>query len=340
MKIGNKKINNKSKPLLIAEIGINHNGDLDLAKKMTISAIDSGADIVKFQTHLVDDEMLNIEDKKASHVKGSLYEILKQCSLNLKAHIELKKLCESKNKIFMSTPFSVQAVDLLSKIGVKAFKIGSGETNNYHFVEYVLKNKPTLISTGTSSWRDLKKFSQKFIDYKKQIVMLHCISNYPTKLRDANIKVIEKIKNELNFIPGFSDHSNENFSSIASIVSGAKVIERHFTISRSLPGIDQQASLEPYEFKNLRYNLDKIFLTLGSNKNVNLEASKVIKGFSQSIVSIKNIKKGQKLIAGKNIWYKRPGIGINCNKLFEINGSIALKNISKDQLLKFSNFKK
>ena len=139
MKIGNKKINNKSKPLLIAEIGINHNGDLDLAKKMTISAIDSGADIVKFQTHLVDDEMLNIEDKKASHVKGSLYEILKQCSLNLKAHIELKKLCESKNKIFMSTPFSVQAVDLLSKIGVKAFKIGSGETNNYHFVEYVLK---------------------------------------------------------------------------------------------------------------------------------------------------------------------------------------------------------
>ena len=342
MKIGNKKINNKSKPLLIAEIGINHNGDLDLAKKMTISAIDSGADIVKFQTHLVDDEMLNIEDKKkASHVKGSLYEILKQCSLNLKAHIELKKLCESKNKIFMSTPFSVQAVDLLSKIGVKAFKIGSGETNNYHFVEYVLKkNKPTLISTGTSSWTDLKKFSQKFIDYKKQIVMLHCISNYPTKLRDANIKVIEKIKNELNFIPGFLDHSNENFSSIASIVSGAKVIERHFTISRSLPGIDQQASLEPHEFKNLRYNLDKIFLTLGSKKNVNLEASKVIKGFSQSIVSIKNIKKGQKLIAGKNIWYKRPGTGINCNKLFEINGSIALTNINKDQLLKFSNFKK
>ena len=342
MKIGNKKIDNKSKPLLIAEIGINHNGDLNLAKKMTISAIDSGADIVKFQTHLVDDEMLNIEEKKkASHVKGSLYEILKQCSLNLKAHYELKKLCESKNKIFMSTPFSIQAVDLLSKIGVNVFKIGSGETNNYHFVEYILKkNKPTLVSTGTSNWNDLKKFNEKFIDYKKQIILLHCISNYPTKLKDANIKVIEKIRDELNFVPGFSDHSIDNFSSIASIVSGAKVIERHFTISRSLPGIDQQASLEPHEFKNLRYNLDKIFLTLGSNKNVNLEASKVIKGFSQSIVTIKNIKKGQKLIAGKNIWYKRPGTGINSNKLFEINGSVAIKNISKDQLLNFSNFKK
>ena len=146
MKIGNKKISSNSKPLLIAEIGINHNGDLELAKKMSISAIENGADIIKFQTHLVEDEMLNLQEKqKASHVQGSLFQILKQCSLNLKAHLELKKLCESKNKIFMSTPFSIQAVELLNKIGVKAFKIGSGETNNYHFVEHILILETKLV---------------------------------------------------------------------------------------------------------------------------------------------------------------------------------------------------
>ena len=119
---------------------------------------------------------------------------------------------------------------------------------------------------------------------------MHCVSNYPTKLKDANVKVIERIKNELNFTPGFSDHSTDNFSSIASIVCGAKIIE-HYTISRMLPGIDQQKSLEPNEFKDLRNNVDKIFKTLGSKKKVNSEASKVIKGFSQSIVSIKKLIK-------------------------------------------------
>ena len=320
MKIGNKIISLKSKPLLIAEVGINHNGDVELAKKMTISAIDNGADIVKFQTHLVDEEMLNFEEKKkASHVKGSLYEILKKCSLDLKSHLELKKLCEKRKKIFLSTPFSIKAVNLLSQIGVQAFKIGSGETNNYHFVNYILKkNKPTLISTGTSNWKDIENLSKSFLNYKKNILLMHCVSNYPTNLEDANVKVIEKIQNQLGFIPGFSDHSVDNFSSTAAVVCGAKIIERHYTISRSLPGIDQQASLEPNEFKNLRDTIDKIYLTLGDKKEVNTEASKVIKGFSQSIVSIENIRKGQKLIAGKNIWYKRPGSGINCNKMFEI----------------------
>ncbi len=340
MKIGNKKISLKSKPLLIAEVGINHNGDLELAKKMTNSAIDNGADIVKFQTHLVDEEMLNLEEKKkASHVKGSLYEILKKCSLSLKSHIELKKLCEKRKKIFLSTPFSIKAVDLLDKIGVEAFKIGSGETNNHHFVEYILKkNKPTLISTGTSTWRDLEKISSNFFNFKKNILLMHCISNYPTSLKNANVGVIQKIKDKLNLIPGFSDHSIDNFSSTAAVVCGAKVIERHYTISRSLPGIDQPASLEPNEFKNLREIIDNIYLTLGDEKTVNAEATKVIKGFSQSIVTIKNIKKGQKLIAGKNIWYKRPGTGINCNKLFEISGKNAKKNIKKNKILTLHDF--
>lgn len=340
IKIKNKIINKVSKPLLIAEIGINHNGNINLAKKMVISAVKSGADIVKFQTHLVDCEMINLDNKTGSHVKGSLYQILKKCSLTFKEHKILKKLCEKLGVIFLSTPFSIQAVDLLSKIKVSAYKIGSGETNNYHYVEYILKKKkPTLISTGTSSWQDLVKFEKKFRKYKKNIILMHCVSNYPTDLGKTNVGIINDIKNKLNFIPGYSDHSSQNFSSIASIVLGAKVIERHFTISRKLPGIDQSSSLEPSEFKELRNFIDNIYQTLGNKKIVNKEAKNVISGFSQSIVTTKKIFKGEKLIPGKNIWYKRPGSGIPANKLFKLKNKKSLRDLAPNILIKLKDIK-
>ena len=140
IKLDKFNIAKNSKPLLIAEIGINHNGSLSLARKMLNKAVDCGADIVKFQTHLVEDEMLPSKNKKTgSHVKGSLFDILKKCSLTKKDHINLQRLCKKRKVMFLSTPFSKEAVDLLTSIKVSAFKIGSGETKNYHFIEYILK---------------------------------------------------------------------------------------------------------------------------------------------------------------------------------------------------------
>jgi len=342
IKLDKFNITKNSKPLLIAEIGINHNGSLSLARKMLNKAVDCGADIVKFQTHLVEDEMLPSKNKKTgSHVKGSLFDILKKCSLTKKDHINLQRLCKKRKVMFLSTPFSKEAVDLLTSLKVSAFKIGSGETKNYHFIEYILKkNKPTLISTGTSSWEDLLKFEKKFRKYKKNIILMQCTSNYPTQNSDTNTGVVKLIREKLGFIPGYSDHSKENISSLAAAVMGAKVIERHFTLSRKLPGIDQSSSLEPQEFLDLRINIDKIYQTTGYDKIVNSESKNVINGFSQSIVTIKNIKKGEKLLPGKNIWYKRPGTGINANKLFKIKNKKTIKNLQKDQLLKLSDFKK
>lgn len=334
----NKK---RLKPVLIAEIGINHNGNLNLAKRMIKSAKKNGADIVKFQTHIVDKEMLpdRKTSSKASHVKGSLYKILSDCSFSFKQQMGLKNFCKDQGVEFLSTPFSVEAVDLLEKLKVSCYKTGSGETNNYNFLKYVLKkNKPVIISTGTSSWLDLIKLEKVIKTYKKNIIMMQCTSNYPTEYKDSNVNVIKKIKKELNMIPGFSDHSQGNYASFAAVALGAKVIERHYTLSRSLPGIDQKASLEPHEFKELSEGINSIFESLGDKKLPNKESIKVVKGFSQSIVSIANIEKGDKLRKGINIWYKRPGTGIPSNELIKVHGKKAKKKIKKDTLLLRSDF--
>ena len=167
---------------------------------------------------------------------------------------------------------------------------------------------------------------------------MQCTSNYPTKYKDSNVGVIKNIKNKLDMIPGFSDHSQGNYASFAAVALGAKVIERHYTLSRSLPGIDQKASLEPHEFNELSKGVDSIFESLGDKKLPNKESKKVIKGFSQSIVSISNIAKGEKLRKGINIWYKRPGTGIPSNELSQVHGKKAKKKIKKDVLLSRSDF--
>ncbi len=329
-------------PILIAEIGINHNGSIKLAKEMILKAKFAGADVVKFQTHIVDKEMLRDKPnkEKASHLKNkSLYDIMDECSFNKKSHQILIDFAKKNSVLFLSTPFSVEAVDLLYDLKVDAYKIGSGETNNYDFINYVLsKKKPTFISTGTSSINDINKFKRKFYKFRKNIILMHCTSNYPTKYIDANAGYIPIMRKKFNSIVGFSDHSKGNYASFTAVALGAKIIERHFTISRKLPGIDQSSSSEPHEFLELRNGINSIYESLGSEKKVNDEAKLVIKGFSQSIVSIKDINKGDKLIPKKNIWYKRPGTGIPSNKIKQIAGKKAKKNIKINKLLNYKDF--
>ena len=336
--------NGKNKlPILIAEIGINHNGSLNLAKKMILKAKSVGADIVKFQTHIVEKEMLRDkpDKKQASHLQNkSLYEIIKKCTLSKKDHKILIQFAKKNDILFLSTPFSIEAVDLLYELKVDAYKIGSGETNNYDFVNYVLsKKKPTFISTGTSSKKDINNFKKKFYKYRKNIILMQCTSNYPAKYVDANVGIIPLMKKNFNNLVGFSDHSEGNYASFAAIALGASVIERHFTTSRKLSGIDQSSSSEPHEFLELRKGINSIYQSLGNNKKVNNEAKLVIKGFSQSIVSIKQINKGEKLISKVNIWYKRPGTGISSNKINKISGKKATRKILKDKILDYNDFK-
>ena len=282
----------------------------------------------------------NNANKKASHLKGdSLYEILKKCSFTKKQHIELMIYCKSQNVLFLSTPFCVEAVDLLNEIGVDAYKIGSGETNNYNFINYVIsKKKPVFISTGTSSHQNLVNLKKNINYIKKKLIVMQCTSNYPTSYVDSNVKYISRIEKLFDTEVGFSDHSSGNYASFAASVIGASVIERHFTLSRSLPGIDQSSSLEPNEFKELRYGINAITDSLGNNKSINQESKKVISGFSHSIVSTCVIRKGEVLNKEKNIWYKRPGSGIPANNIDKLEGKKALKNIRANALIKISDF--
>ena len=335
------KISYGSKPLVIAEAGINHNGDIKIAKDMIAVACEAGADIIKFQTHLVEYEMLkdyNSSDS-ASHIKGSLYDLLSQCSFSLDEHIVLMEEAKRLGILFLSTPFSIEAVDLLEQVGVDAYKIGSGEILNTPFLKYVAeKGKPLILSTGTANWEELVNVIDTIKEYNSQIVLMQCTSNYPTTYNDVNVGVIDKMHLQYPDIPiGLSDHCIGNYACYAAVARGASIVEKHFTLSKKMPGPDQSSSIEFIQLKELVDGVHSVYLSLGNEKKLNSEALKVRAGFSESIVTIREIKKGEKLIPRENIWVKRPGTGIPSYEIDSIAGKIAKCDLENDHLLSMTD---
>lgn len=336
IKLNDRMLGEAEPCFIIAEAGINHNGDIQLAKKLIDEAKNAGADAIKFQTHIPDKEMLK-EGFTADYVGESLFDLLKSVELSKEDHIELKNHASDVGILFLSTPFSVEAVDLLEQLNIPLYKIGSGELTNLPLLEYVAKKgKPMIISTGMSTFKEIKDTTNFVKRFNIDIILMHCTSTYPAKYEDLNLNVIEKLRNELNIPIGLSDHSSGIYTSLAAIVLGACVIEKHFTVDKTLPGPDQKASITPKELKELVKGIRAIEQALGSEKIVTKEESDIQKMARESVVSLVDIPKGT-VIKKYMVWVKRPGIGIPAKYLNEVIGKQAAQNIKFNEVIKWED---
>jgi len=337
IKIGNITISQKSPPVIIAEIGINHNGSLKAALQLVDLAIKSGAQIIKHQTHVVEDEMSS-EAKKIipGNSKKSIYRIIKECSLSEKDEYKLMTYVRSKKRVFISSPFSRKAVDRLEKFGVPAYKIGSGECNNYPLVEYIAKkNKPIILSTGMNTISSIRPAVKILKKYKIPHILLHCTNIYPTPPKLVKLDaMLELKKNFKNTFYGLSDHTSNIYCSIGAMAMGAKLIEKHITLNNKMKGPDHKASLNLSDFKKMVTSIRKFEKMIGDGvkklQNCEKENLKIAR---KSIIANKNISKGEKFTL-ENLTLKRPATGVSSKFFFKYIGKKSKYNYKFDDLIK------
>lgn len=342
IKIGNRKIGPDFPPFVIAEIGINHEGSMEKAKRMIKDAYNAGAECVKFQCHVVEDEMVPIAKKIIpGHAKDSIWDIMKKCAFSEKQDRELKKYVESFGMIYLSTPFSRAGADRLKRMNVKAFKIGSGECNNYPLVEHIASfGKPIILSTGMNDLSSIKKSVKILEKYKTPYAILNCTSMYPVPYNKVHLGAIEKLQKAFpKAVVGISDHSIGNYTCFAAVALGARILEKHYTSSKKWPGPDIALSIDPGELKDLVIGSKAVFEALGGERKILLDEKGIIEFAYACVVSIKDIKKGEKF-SKENIWVKRPGNGeIKAVEYDKILGKIAANDVKKDIQLKYRDIK-
>lgn len=327
---------------IIAEAGVNHNGSINLAKKLIDVAVNSGADAVKFQTfkakNLVVKNTHKAEyQKKTTNPSESQFDMIKMLELDMETHKELVRYSEEKGIIFLSTPFDHKSVDLLNDLGIQIFKIASGEITNLPYLRHIGSlGKRVILSTGMSNLSEVGDALSILIKAgtsKDKITVLHANTMYPTPMKDVNLNAMLTIQKEFSVRVGYSDHTLGIEVDIAAVALGASVIEKHFTLNKSMKGPDHKASLEPEELKAMVDAIRNIEQALGSSKKKPSPSESVnINIARKSIVASKSIKKGDKL-SSKNITTKRPGIGINPMKWDNIIGTPAKKNYQMDDLI-------
>lgn len=341
-KIENRFVGNKFKPLVIAEIGINHEGKIWKAKKMVDDAADAGCECVKFQYHIPESEMIK-NNTIPGNAKESIWDIIKRCTLTESEEVELYKYVKKKKLIYLSTPFSIQAAEKLYDIGVSGFKIGSGECNNFPMIEYISKfKKPIILSTGMNNLNNIKKSIKILKSNKCNFAVLHCVSLYPTPYSKLNLGRLIKLKKLLKNVPvGLSDHTLGIHASLAAVSLGANIIEKHFTSSKRWKGPDIPISINKKELHDLKNFSDDIFSSLTKNISENKMRSyerKTINFAYSSVVSISNIKKGEKF-TNKNIWVKRPGLGDFLAKDYKkLIGKVAKIDIPANRYIRKKDF--
>ena len=337
IQIGGRKIGPEYYPLVIVEIGINHGGDFALAKKMIEDAHQAGAECVKFQCHVVEDEMSAVAKRIVpGHAKESIWDIMNKCAFSEAQDRELKAYVESFGMIYLSTPFSRAAADRLERMGVLAYKIGSGECNNYPLVKHIASfGKPVILSTGMNNIESIKKSVSILEANKVPYALMHCTSMYPTPHDKVRLGALADLKKNFpNAVVGLSDHSLGNFACLGAVALGASILERHFTSDKGWDGPDIAISMDPTELRNLVVGSRAIRLALGGEKNILEEEQPVIDFAYACVVATKHIKAGEKF-GPDNIWVKRPGTGeIKAVEYENLFGLTAKSDIVSDEQIK------
>ena len=331
-----------NKVFIIAEAGVNHNGSIELAKKLINVASESGADAVKFQTFKAE-KLVSKNAQKADYQKQttnnseSQFDMIKKLELDLDTHKKLISYCKTKNIMFLSTPFDHDSIELLNDLGLEIFKIPSGEITNLPYLRHIGKlNKKVILSTGMARLGEIEDALDVLIlagTKKENIIVLHANTMYPTPMEDVNLKAMVTIRNSFDIAFGYSDHTLGIEVDIAAVAMGACCIEKHFTLDCTMEGPDHKASLEPDELKAMVKAIRNIELALGSSvKKPSKSEIPNMQIARKSIVAKLDIKKGDKL-SEENITIKRPGNGINPMRWDEIVGTIATKDYNEDELI-------
>ena len=325
---------------VIAEAGVNHNGDLKMARALIDVAVEAGADAVKFQTFRAD-RLVTTDAPKAEYQLQSTndaesqFEMLRGLELSADAHRELQSLCNARGIIFLSTPFDEEAADLLDELGVPAFKISSGDLTNSPLLEHVArKGKPVILSTGMSELSELiEAVSVLNAAGCESPVLLHCVSNYPAVPSEINLRAMQTMRSAFDVPVGFSDHTKEIDIALAAVALGACVLEKHFTLDRTLPGPDHRASLEPAHLRALVRSIRRVESALGSGRKVpapsEIETAKVAR---RSLVAARDIPAGATLERDMVIM-RRPGTGLSPAMLETLLGRRAVREIAAGTLL-------
>lgn len=327
--------------IVIAEAGVNHNGNLELAKKMIEKAKEAGADYIKFQTFSAE-QLVVRETEKSSYQKigekkeETQFEMLKKLELPFKGFYELKNFCCEKNIGFLSTPFDLNSITFLDSLSMDYWKIPSGEITNYPYLIKIAKtNKPIILSTGMSTVEEIQQAISVLNKNKcGKIIILHCNTEYPTPYEDVNMRAMLSLKKIFKVPIGYSDHTNGIEVAIAAVAMGATIIEKHFTLDKSMEGPDHKASLNPKELKNMIIAIRNIEKALGSpQKRVTETEKKNLYTVRKSIVAKQKILKGE-TYTEDNLTVKRPGNGISPMEWETIIGTIANKNYEVDEQIK------
>jgi len=346
LKINQYKIDENSPVFIIAEAGVNHNGSLNMAKRLVIEAKNCGADCVKFQTFKAErvvneDSPKALYQNKTTDPNESQLEMLRNCELKDNYHKKLLELCEKVGIIFLSTPYNVEDVDFLDQLGVQAYKLASIHAVEPYFINYTAKKgKPIILSTGMATLSEINDAVKSIRNASnKNFSLLQCTTNYPSRYEDANLNAMITMKNKFNVVVGYSDHTKDDTVAIVSVGLGAKIIEKHFTLDKTLPGPDHTSSLNPEEFKQFVEKIRNAEKTMGTYEKFPCEIEKEnLKGMRRSIVAKIDINNGT-IITPEMITFKRPANGIEPRLLNKIIGKKVITDITKDSFIRFKMLK-
>ncbi len=334
------RINRMKKIFIIAEAGVNHNGDMEIARRLIDAASDSGADAVKFQTFQAKKLVCRTARKagyqlETTDASETQYEMLKKLELTRQMHIELMAYCEQKNIMFLSTPFDMESIRLLADLGLQVFKIPSGEITNLPYLRAIARlQKKVILSTGMSNMDEVRAAVQVLeTNGTKDITLLHCNTQYPTPVADVNLLAMVRMREEIGLPVGYSDHTQGIEIPIAAAALGAEVIEKHFTLDKNMEGPDHKASLEPQELRQMVAGIRKIELALGNGEKQVSESERANVDIARkSIVAAVDIRKGEKF-SEENLTTKRPGNGISPMRWDGIIGTVADRDYQADDLI-------